>query len=328
MTRYKIVIEYDGTGLLGWQKQLDGPSVQEYIETAIYNFSKKQISFDEKTKEFTFVSGKHANISENERSSIKFCNQSPDNSEQDKNVFSGESGSKTRSAEAERTLKVREHSSIGFCNQSPDKSIFIVYGSGRTDAGVHALGQVAHFDLDTEMNEYKLREAINAHLRNLKANVCILEIEKVSDEFHARFDAKRRSYIYKIINRRAPSPLNRDRAWHVSQELNIEKMREASELLIGRHDFTSFRAAACQAKSPIKTLDKIEISQKGDEIEFYVEGQSFLHHQVRNIVGTLKEVGEGIRNPEDIKSILEAKDRTQAGITAPACGLYFNKIWY
>ncbi|MDD4555915.1 MAG: tRNA pseudouridine(38-40) synthase TruA [Alphaproteobacteria bacterium] len=281
MSRYKITIEYDGTGLLGWQKQLDGPSVQEYIETAIYNFSKKQLSFDKTTKEFRFIA---------------------DN--------------------------LDEHSSIEFCDQSSDKTIFIVYGSGRTDAGVHALGQVAHFDLVTEMNEYKLREAMNAHLRQMGANISILEVEKVRDDFHARFDAKKRSYVYKILNRRAPSPLLNNRAWHVNHALDVEKTKEASQYLIGRHDFTSFRATSCQAKSPVKTLDKIEISQKGDEIEFYVEGVSFLHHQVRNIVGTLKEVGEGTLEPKDVKRILEAKDRTQAGVTAPACGLYFNKIWY
>lgn len=323
MSRYKIVIEYDGTGLLGWQKQLDGPSVQEYIETAIYNFSKKQISFDKQTKEFRFISGKYSDAS-----NIDTYDQSHGILSEAKNDFNMTSENKERSTEAERTLEVCEHLGIEFGNQSPDKPIFVVYGSGRTDTGVHALGQAAHFDLDTEISEYKLKEAINAHLRKLKANVSILDVEKVNDEFHARFDAKRRSYLYRILNRRAPSPLNKNRVWHVNQALDVEKMKEGAKYLIGRHDFTSFRATACQAKSPIKTLERIEISQKGNEIEFYVEGISFLHHQVRNIVGTLKEVGDGTLTPEDIKKILEAKDRTQAGITAPACGLYFNQIWY
>lgn len=247
LSRFKITIEYDGTNLLGWQKQLDGPSVQESIEKAIFTFSHQEVE---------------------------------------------------------------------------------VYGSGRTDAGVHALGQVAHFDLETEMNEYKLREAINALLRQMKVNIAVLEVEKTHNDFNARFDAIKRSYIYRILNRCAPSPLNANRVWHVGQSLNIDKMFEASKHLLGEHDFTSFRATACQAKSPIKTIDKIEITKKGDEIEFYFEARSFLHHQVRNMVGTLKEVGEGKIPSEDIKKILEEKDRAKAGATAPACGLYLYKIWY
>lgn len=247
--RYKITIEYDGTNLLGWQRQLDGPSVQEHLEKAIF----------------------------------------------------------------------------GFSGQSPE-----IFGSGRTDAGVHALGQVAHFDLHTDMDEWKLREAINAHLRNQNANIAVLEVEKTHNDFNARFDATKRSYIYKILNRRAPSPLLENRVWHVGHPLDVQKMIEASKYLLGTHDFTSFRATACQAKSPIKTLDKIEITPivLSDEIHFYLEARSFLHHQVRNIVGTLKLVGEGKLLPEDIKTILDAKDRSKAGPTSPAQGLYLNQIHY
>ena len=245
--RYKIVIEYDGTDLLGWQKQLDGPSVQEYLEKAIY----------------------------------------------------------------------------GFLQQTTE-----VYGAGRTDAGVHALAQVAHFDLELPVDEFKIREAMNAHLRTMEAPVSILNVEAVDDDFNARFSAKGRSYIYRITNRRAPLVLDKNRSWWVYVPLDVEKMREGAKFLLGNHDFSSFRAAKCQAKSPIKTLDKIDIEQNGENITFYVEARSFLHHQVRNMVGTLKMVGDGHLKPEDIKNILESKDRTKAGPTAPAQGLYLSKIMY
>ena len=247
MIRYKITVEYDGTNLLGWQRQLDGPSVQEHLEDALFAFS----------------------------------------------------GTKTE-----------------------------VSGAGRTDAGVHALKQVAHFDLEKEWDIFRLREAYNAHLRLREAPVSVLEVEKVSNDFHARFSAKGRGYIYRILNRKAPPALEKNRLWWVPFPLDVEKMRQGAQYLLGHHDFTSFRAVACQAKSPIKTLDKLDISQQGDEIIFTVEARSFLHHQVRNMVGTLKEVGDGKRQPEDIKTILEAKDRKAAGSTAPACGLYLNKVEY
>lgn len=204
----------------------------------------------------------------------------------------------------------------------------IVQGAGRTDAGVHALAQVAHFDLNVDIEDWKIREAFNANLRDMKAPVSILNVEKVDDDFHARFSAKGRGYIYRILNRRAPSVLLKDRVWWVPFTLDIVKMQQASKFLLGKHDFTSFRAAACQAKSPIKTLDKLDITQKEDEIIFTVEARSFLHHQVRNFVGTLKMVGDGHLAAEDIKKILEARDRKQAGVTAPACGLYLNKVIY
>ena len=204
----------------------------------------------------------------------------------------------------------------------------LVWGAGRTDAGVHALAQVAHFDLDVDIEDWKLREALNANLRDLEAPVSVIAVEKVGDDFHARFSAKGRGYIYRILNRRASSVLLKNRVWWVPVPLDIEKMREASKCLLGKHDFTSFRAAACQAKSPIKTLDKLDIIQNGEEICFEVEAKSFLHHQVRNFVGTLKMVGDGQFQIQDVEKILEAKDRKQAGVTAPACGLYLNKVWY
>ncbi|MBR5482796.1 MAG: tRNA pseudouridine(38-40) synthase TruA, partial [Alphaproteobacteria bacterium] len=216
-----------------------------------------------------------------------------------------------------------EKAIYGFLQQTTE-----VYGAGRTDAGVHALAQVAHFDLESPVDEFKIREAMNAHLRTMEAPVSILNVEAVGDDFNARFSAKGRSYIYRITNRRAPLVLDKNRSWWVYVPLDVEKMREGAKFLLGNHDFSSFRAAKCQAKSPIKTLDKIDIEQNGENITFYVEARSFLHHQVRNMVGTLKMVGDGHLKPEDIKNILESKDRTKAGPTAPAQGLYLSKIMY
>lgn len=204
----------------------------------------------------------------------------------------------------------------------------LVWGAGRTDAGVHALAQVAHFDLDLDIEDWKMREALDANLRDLGAPVSVVDVEKVDENFHARFSAKGRGYIYRILNRRAPTVLLQNRVWWVPVPLDIEKMRQASKCLLGKHDFTSFRAAACQAKSPIKTLDKLEIIQKDEEIIFEVEARSFLHHQVRNFVGTLKMVGDGQFQEKDVQRILEARDRKQAGVTAPACGLYLNFVRY
>ena len=211
----------------------------------------------------------------------------------------------------------------GFSHQTVD-----VFGAGRTDAGVHALGQVAHFDLETSMDLFHIREAFNARLRILEAPVSVIEVEKVSPDFHARFSATGRGYIYRILNRRAPTVLLQNRVWCVGYPLDIEKMREGAKYLLGHHDFSSFRGAGCQALSPLKTLDKLDIVTQGDEIDFIVEARSFLYHQVRNMVGTLKSVGDGKFAPEDIKTILEAKNRAVAGATAPACGLYLSKVMY
>lgn len=246
--RYKIMVEYDGTNLVGWQKQKDGPSVQEFLERAIY----------------------------------------------------------------------------GFSHQTTE-----VYGAGRTDAGVHALGQVAHFDLDSPLNAFKMQESLNALLRELQAPVAVIDTEIVDDNFHARFSAKGRGYIYRLLNRRGATPLRLNRVWHLPfPDLDIAAMRQGAKYLLGNHDFSSFRGAGCQALSPIKTLDKLDIDIVGDEIVFTVEARSFIYHQVRNMVGTLSQVGSKKFAPEDVKRILEAKDRTKAGISAPACGLYLNKVMY
>lgn len=242
-----MTIEYDGTNLVGWQKQQKGNSVQAYLEAALK----------------------------------------------------------------------------GFCRQQID-----IFAAGRTDAGVHALGQAAHFDLNTNMDTFHLREAFNAHLRDMHAPVSVIEIVPVSDSFHARFSAQGRGYIYRILNRRARPVLLENRVWHVPFPLNIENMRQGAEFLLGHHDFSAFRGAGCQALSPLKTLDRLDIELEGDEIKFLVEARSFLYHQVRNMVGTLKMVGDGHLQPDDIKTILESKQRREAGVTAPACGLYLNKVVY
>lgn len=245
MPRYKITIEYDGTGLSGWQRQAEHPSVQQLLEEAVESLSQEKVD---------------------------------------------------------------------------------VFGAGRTDAGVHALGQVAHFDMNKELETDKVRDGLNFHLK--KSNVRVINAEVADPEFNARFDAQHRKYLYRILNRKAPPALRKNQVWHVPQDLNIAAMQKAAEHLIGYHDFTSFRAGDCQAKSPVKTIDKIMIEKKDDEIQISVEAKSFLHHMIRNFVGTLHYVGTGKIKPEDVKTILEAKDRKEAGPTAPAEGLYFLEVLY
>lgn len=245
--RYKITIEYDGTNLVGWQKQQEGMSAQEYLETALFSFTHQKSE---------------------------------------------------------------------------------IYAAGRTDAGVHALAQVAHFDLNTDMELFRIREAFNANLRDMAAPVAVINVEQAPDNFHARFSAVGRGYIYRILNRRARTVLLENRVWHVGYPLNVDLMREGAKHLLGHHDFSSFRGAGCQALSPLKTLDKLDIIQNGDEIDFIIEARSFLYHQVRNMVGTLKMVGDKHLTPDDVKTILESKCRAKAGVTAPACGLYLNKVMY
>lgn len=198
--------------------------------------------------------------------------------------------------------------------------------SGRTDAGVHALGQVVNFDLEKKFDPYKLIMGLNNYLREEK--VVILNCEIIDENFHARFNTKMRHYRYLIINRRAPLTLQKNQAYHVSVKLDVTMMKEAAKFLIGKHDFTSFRDAQCQASSPIRTLKKITIKESGDEISIEVSAKSFLHHMVRNIVGTLIWVGLGKITAVDVKKILEAKDRKKSGPNAPACGLYFTKVEY
>lgn len=243
MTRYKITVEYDGTDLIGWQENRQGPSVQSLLRDAIE----------------------------------KFCGARPD-----------------------------------------------VVAAGRTDAGVHAIAMVAHFDLDTEKNPETVMRAMNFYLVN--SPVSVLSCEKVDDEFNARFSCLRRNYRYVVLNRGAHPVLEKNRVWWVPRKLNITAMRRAAERLIGHHDFTSFRASECQAKSPIKTLDSCTIRRSGDYVIFEFSARSFLHHQVRNMVGTLVEIGLG--KPYDIDEIFAAKNRSAAGPTAPAAGLFFVSANY
>lgn len=198
--------------------------------------------------------------------------------------------------------------------------------AGRTDAGVHATGQVAHVDLPTERSEFSVRQGLNFHL--IDTGIAIVHAELVEDDFHARFGAQKRYYSYRILNRPAPSPLDVKRAWHLHQPLAIDAMRDAATHLIGKHDFTSFRASECQSQSPVKTLENIRIEQVAPYVTLHLSAKSFLHHQVRNIVGTLSLVGIGKWDAEQVKEALHAKDRSAAGPTAPAHGLYFTRVEY
>lgn len=245
MPRYKLTIEYDGGPFVGWQRQDNGPSVQQALEEA----------------------------------ARRYCGQA-----------------------------------------------VIAHASGRTDAGVHALGQVAHVDIARGDPAKKVRDALNALLR--PAPVAVVEAEEVDDDFHARFSCRERSYVYRILNRRSPPALDAGRVWWVSRPLDAEAMHAAAQELVGSHDFTSFRAKECQANSPLKTLDELTVTRRGAEIEVFARARSFLHHQVRNMVGTLAAVGEGRWTPADVARIREARDRGQAGQTAPACGLYFLRAEY
>jgi tRNA pseudouridine38-40 synthase len=210
---------------------------------------------------------------------------------------------------------------LAFCGEEVQ-----VVAAGRTDAGVHAQGQVAHLDLPREVAVETLRNALNHHLR--PQPVAVLEVSPVGNDFHARFDARMRHYRYRIVNRRAPLALDRGRAWLVPRRLDAEMMHEAGQRLIGQHDFSSFRSALCQAKSPVKTLSHLTVVRSGSEIELRTRARSFLHHQVRNIVGTLKLVGEGRWSVDRIDAVLAAQDRGAAGPTAPACGLYLMQVDY
>lgn len=243
MTRYKLILEYDGTDLIGWQENAQGPSVQSLLKDAIE----------------------------------KFCGVRPD-----------------------------------------------IVGAGRTDAGVHAIAMCAHFDLDMNHDANTVMRAVNFYLNN--APVAILDCEIVPDEFNARFSCVARHYKYIVLNRSAPPVLNKNRVWWVPRKLDIEKMRSAAAKLIGKHDFTSFRASQCQAKSPIKTLDLCCIELYGDNVIFEFSARSFLHHQVRNMVGTLVEIG--LETEYDIDSVFAACNRSAAGATAPASGLYFIRADY
>lgn len=198
--------------------------------------------------------------------------------------------------------------------------------AGRTDAGVHALAQVAHVDLERPREPDEIRDAVNFHLK--PARVAILEADEAPADFHARFSATGRRYLYRIVNRRAPLVLDHDRAWALTRPIDAEAMHRAAQVLVGQHDFSSFRDAQCQAKSPVKTLDRLDVSRIGEVISVRAEARSFLHHQVRNMVGTLKLVGEGKWTEADVAAALAARDRSAAGQTAPAVGLYLTGVSY
>ena len=201
-----------------------------------------------------------------------------------------------------------------------------VHGAGRTDAGVHALGQVAHVDLVKDWDTFKLRNALNAHVR--PHPVAVLEAQLATDDFHARFSATRRHYLFRILNRRSPPALDRGKVWWLPMDLDAEAMHVAAQHLVGKHDFTTFRAAECQAQSPVKTLDRFDVARYGELIEIRTDARSFLHHQVRSMVGSLKFVGEGKWRARDLKSALEAKDRSRCGPVSPPDGLYLLRVDY
>ena len=201
-----------------------------------------------------------------------------------------------------------------------------VQGAGRTDAGVHALGQVGHFDLQKNWAPDKIRDAINYHLGpNL---VAVTECKLVADDFDARFSATARHYLYRILRRRAPPVLDRDRVWQVPVKLNVDDMNEAASELVGHHDFTTYRAAHCQAKSPIRTLDRLGVEAYGDEILVSATARAFLHNQVRSMVGCLKAVGEGRWTVQEFKLARDARDRKRCAAVAPAHGLYLTRVDY
>ena len=245
MPRLKCIVEYDGTHFVGWQRQLNGRSVQEAIELAIEKVAEKKIT---------------------------------------------------------------------------------IFGAGRTDAGVHAIHQVFHFDFNKDIDAKKITDALNFHLKN--ESISILKTESINDDFDARRDAKLRIYKYVIINRDSPLSIEKDRAWQLKIKLDETKMNDAAQILIGNHDFTTFRSASCGAKSPLKTMEKINIFRKDDYIYSYFESQSFLQHQVRSMMGCIKLVGENKWTKKDLLDALNSKDRSKCASPAPAAGLYLENIIY
>ena len=243
--RFRLIVEYDGTPFVGWQRQTNGPSVQEALE------------------------------------------------------------------EAGRRLTGQAA---------------VAVAAGRTDAGVHALAMGAHIDLATGMEARRVREALNALLR--PAPISVLTVEDAPEGFHARFACVGRAYRYRVLDRRAPPALDRTRVWHVPRRLDADAMDEAAQHLLGRHDFTTFRAAQCQADSPVRTMDAARVTRAGDEVLLDLEARSFLHNQVRSIMGTLERVGAGRWRPEDVRDALAARDRTACGPVAPPRGLYFVRAAY
>ena len=245
MPRYKLTLEYDGSGFVGWQRQAKGIAVQQVLEEAVEAFAQEQR---------------------------------------------------------------------------------LVEGAGRTDTGVHALGQVAHVDLQNDWEPDRVRDALNFHVK--PHPVVVLAVKVVDDDFHARFSATQRGYLYRILARRPPPAVRAGKVWWVPRPLDAAAMNAAARHLIGKHDFSTFRAANCQADSPVKTLDEIDVRSDGDEILITVRARSFLYRQVRNIAGTLKLAGEGKWTPDDVRDALAACDRERGGPTAPPDGLYLTDVAY
>lgn len=214
-----------------------------------------------------------------------------------------------------------ERAVFGFCGEE-----VTLAAAGRTDAGVHALGQVAHLDLARAVETDTLRDALNAHLR--PHPVAVLDAENVSEDFHARFSATARHYRYRILNRRAPPAVERGRVWHVPQPLDVAAMHEAAQALVGHHDFTTFRSAECQARSPEKTLDRLAVARAGDDVSIDASARSFLHNQVRSMVGSLKLVGLGKWSRRDLEAALAVRDRKACGPVAPPAGLFLVAVDY
>ena len=221
-------------------------------------------------------------------------------------------------------LSIQEVLQKAIFNFSKEK--VILTGAGRTDSGVHALAQVAHFDLKKKIKEKNLLPGINQHIGNQP--VTILKINKVSKKFHSRFDAKKRTYQYKIINRQSPLALQKSKAWHIRKKLDVKTMKKGAKFLLGTHDFSTFRASSCGAKSPIKTMEKISIKKNNTNITLKFISKSFLQQQVRSMVGCIKYLGEGKWNLDIFKKSFKSKNRAKCAPPAPACGLYLKKISY
>ena len=201
-----------------------------------------------------------------------------------------------------------------------------LHSAGRTDSGVHALAMRSHVDIAKAIEPFRLMEALNARLR--PDPIAVLACEVKPDDWHARFSCIGRAYEYRIVNRRAPLTLERGKAWHIARELDAEAMHRAAQALVGRHDFTTFRSAHCQANDPVKTLDRLDVRRKGEHVIIEAAARSFLHHQVRSMVGTLALVGQGQWREEEVAEALAARDRAALGLNAPAEGLYFVRALY
>ena len=221
-------------------------------------------------------------------------------------------------------LSIQEVLQKAILNFSKEK--VVVTGAGRTDSGVHALAQVAHFDLKKKIEKKKFLPALNQHIRN--KSVIVLQIEKINKKFHARFDAQKRTYQYIIINRQSPLALQKNKAWHIRKKLDVKLMKKGVKLLLGTHDFSTFRASSCGAKSPIKTMEKISIKKNKDKIALSFTSKSFLQQQVRSMVGCIKYLGDGKWNIDEFKKSFKSKNRLKCAPPAPACGLYLVKIKY